>query len=347
MVGMVVPHGSPKPVLTCVRLTAGDGTVTVHGTDLETAVMCDVGQVLVEEPGEILVRSALLDSIVKTGACDVLVIRSTDNGCEIVEDDARYDLLGTDPSKYPIPPQDADEFDVTTDLEEFRAGVRRTEFAAARNPGRYAMTGVFLKQGIGQARLVATDGRRLACCQIEDDAKIETKGIIPPKAMRVLAAIDGAAGTIQIKVRQSQAWFKCGPVSVTTNLMAGEFPPYERIIPTDCPVKIQLNTAAALNAIRQAAVMRPADREGIVLSLSPNRLVFEARDGEKVVGRTTVPVQYSGEPMVVGFQPEYVTDALRVIGAETFDLELLAPEEPAAIRGPNGYVYVFMPTILS
>ena len=70
-------------------------------------------------------------------------------------------------------------------------------------------------------------------------------------------------------------------------------------------------------------------------------------DGTKVVGRTAVPVQYSGEPMVVGFQPEYVVDALRVIGSETFDLELLAPDKPAAIRGPNSYVYVFMPTILS
>lgn len=346
LVGVVVPSNSPKPVLGCVRLEADGGKVTLQGTNLDTSIRYVAEQAIVSEPGVALIKAELFNAIVNAGVSDVLVVRSTENGVEIAEADAKYNVLGLDASAFPAFPKDDSEYDCVMPLEEFRAGVRRTEFAAAKSASRYAIQGVFLKQGMGQARLVATDGRRLACCQVKDEAEMEAKGIVPPKAMNVLSRVasDGQ-GQIKVKVRASQAWFECGPVFLATNLMAGVFPDYEQIIPKDCKVKLTLPTSMTLNAIRQAAVMRPEDDGGVTMSLSLNRLVFEARSGRTVYGASAVPVQYNGEPMEMKFQPEYVTDALKVVGAETFDLELQAPDRPALIRGPQDYVYVFMPIV--
>lgn len=343
LVGTVVPGRSPKPVLECVRLAAEDGTVTVHGTDLDTSVRYGVSAE-VQEPGEVLIRSSLLNSIVRAAESDVLVLNASEDHCEIVEQDARYNLYTlASKDSFPLPPEDDDEFDAVMPLAEFRAGVKRTEFAAARETTRYAINGVFLKQGKGQARLVATDGRRLACCQVKEEAEMESKGIVPPKAMRVLSALVGDEGEIKVKVRERQAWFECGPLSMTTNLMEGTFPNYEDIIPKDCPIKLTMNTSAAIQAIRQASIMLPVDGMGIVMSLSKNKAVFQARDGKKVVGESSVPVEYAEKKMDVCFSPSIVTDALRVIGAETFVWEIKEPQFAMKILGPDDYTYVFMP----
>jgi len=346
---MVVPRRSPKAVLQCVRLAADKKAVTLLGTNLETAVLYEVAQVIVEEPGEVLVQSSLLNDIARAGRSEVLAIRSTDNGCEIVEEDARYGLYGADPKQFPLAPTNEGEPDAVVALEDLRSGIKRTAFAAAKQVSRYAITGVFLKQGNGKAVLVATDGRRLACCQVEEEAQMEAKGIVPPKAMNVLAAIaEDGKEPVRVTVKERQAWFTCGPVSLTTNLVDGTFPDYARIIPRDCPIKVQMSTAAALGALRQAMVaVRSDDAMGVKLSLSKDRAVFASFGGSDGSAQASVPVGYDGESFEIGFKPEYVMEGLRAVNAEAFELEMTAADQPAMIRGTGDFVYVFMPMELS
>ena len=346
---MVVPRRSPKPVLQCVKLAADKKTVTLLGTNLETAVLYDVSQVMVEEPGEVLVQSSLLHEIARAGRSDVLAIRSTQSGCEIVEEDARYELYGADPKQFPLAPTNAGEPDAVVALDDLRSGIKRTAFAAAKQASRYAITGVFLKQGNGKAVLVATDGRRLACCQVEEEAQMEAKGIVPPKAMNVLAGIaEEGKEPVRVTVKERQAWFTCGLVRLTTNLLDGTFPDYTRVIPRDCPIKVQMSTAAALGAVRQAMVgVESNGVQGVKLSLAKDRAVFASFGGSEGSAQASLPVGYAGEPFEIGFKPEYMMDGLRALNAEAFELEMTAPDQPAMIRGTGDFVYVFMPMSLS
>lgn len=349
LMDMVVPRRSPKPVLQCVRLMAGKKAVTLFGTNLETAVEYEVPQVIVEEPGEVLLQSSLLHEIAKAGRSDVLVIRSNENSCEIVEEDARYNLYGADPKLFPLAPTNEDEPDAVVALDDLRSGIKRTAFAVAKETSRYAIGGVFLKQGNGKAVLVATDGRRLAYCQVKEEAQMEAKGIVPPKAMNVLAGIaEDGKEPVRVTVKERQAWFTCGPVRLTTNLLDGNFPDYARIIPRNCPVKVQMNTAAALGAVRQAMVSVKIDGAmGVKLSLTKDRAVFASLGGDVGSSEASMPVEYGGEPFEIGFKPEYVVEGLRAVNAEAFELEMTAPDQPAMIRGTGDFVYVFMPMSLS
>ena len=346
---MVVPRRSPKPVLQCVKLAADKKTVTLLGTNLETAVLYEVSQVMVEEPGEVLVQSSLLHEIARAGRSDVLAIRSTQSGCEIVEEDARYELYGADPKQFPLAPTNDGEPDAVVALDDLRSGIRRTAFAAAKETSRYAIGGVFLKQGNGKAVLVATDGRRLACCQVQEEAQMEAKGIVPPKAMNVLAGIaEDGKEPVRVAVKERQAWFTCGPVRLTTNLLDGTFPDYTRVIPRDCPIKVQMSTVAALGAVRQAMIGVQSDGvQGVKLSLARDRAVFASFGNDRGSAQASVPVEYAGEPFEIGFKPEYVVEGLKAVNAETFELEMTAPDQAAMIRGTGDFVYVFMPMNLS
>jgi len=349
LLGIVIPNHSPKPVIRCVRIVAEEGKVTLHGTNLETTVLYEVSQVMVDEPGEVLVQSSLLHDIARAGRSDVLVIRSTQSGCEIVEEDARYELYGADPKQFPLAPTNDGEPDAVVALDDLRSGIRRTAFAAAKETSRYAIGGVFLKQGNGKAVLVATDGRRLACCQVQEEAQMEAKGIVPPKAMNVLAGIaEDGKEPVRVAVKERQAWFTCGPVRLTTNLVEGTFPDYARIIPRDCPIKVQMSTAAALGAVRQAMIGVQSDGAmGVKLSLAKDRAVLASFGNDRGSAQASVPVEYAGEPFEIGFKPEYVIEGLKAVNAEAFELEMTAADQPAMIRGTGDFVYVFMPMNLS
>lgn len=344
LVGQVVPGRSPKPVLMCVRLEATTDKLLVHGTDIDTYVVYEVGQVTVDAPGDMTVMASLLEQILQMARSETLVFISTEAGCQIVEADAKYNLYGIDPQTFPAAPVVGDEFDAVMPLEEFRAGVRMTEFAASKHESRYAINGVLLKIGKGHALLVATDGRRMACRPVKDESEMEAKGIVPPKAMRVLSAVAADGGVaIKVKVCKSLALFVCGPLVMTTNLVAGNFPDYESIIPKVCKAKLVLNTSSILSAVRRVSLMKPDTESGIAMSLSSGSLAFMAKAPKQVLGEVVVPVEYEGDGIDVWFRPEHVTDALRVIGSDTFDLELNGPDSPVLIRGPKDYVYVFMP----
>ncbi len=346
---MVIPGRSVKAVLQCVRVVTGDRAVTLHGTNLETSLLYEVSDVIVEEPGEVLIQAHLLNGVARAGRSEMLVIRSTENGCEIVERDARYDLYGADPAKFPIAPTNDDEPDAVVALDDLRSGIKRTAFAVAKETSRYAIGGVFLKQGKGKAVLVATDGRRLACCQVKHETEMEAKGIVPPKAMNVLAGIaqDGKE-PVRITVRERQAWFSCGPVRLTTNLLDGTFPDYTSVIPRDCPIKVRLNTAATMGAIRQAmAVGEDAEVQGVKLSLAKDRAVFAAFGGKSACAQASVPVGYDGKSVEIGFKPEYMIEGLKAVNAGEFELHLTGPDRPGMIRGEGDFVYVFMPMSLS
>lgn len=187
------------------------------------------------------------------------------------------------------------------------------------------------------------------CCQVQEEAQMEAKGIVPPKAMNVLAGIaEDSKEPVRVAVKERQAWFTCGPVRLTTNLLDGTFPDYTRVIPRDCPIKVQMSTVAALGAVRQAMIGVQSDGvQGVKLSLARDRAVFASFGNDRGSAQASVPVEYAGEPFEIGFKPEYVVEGLKAVNAETFELEMTAPDQAAMIRGTGDFVYVFMPMNLS
>lgn len=345
----VVPSRTPKPVLRCVQITAGESDVRACATDLEVGINCTVSEVQVEEVGEIIVPADRLAAIVRESADEVLSVQAAKGTCEIRGADSRFTIYGQEAGQYPTVPG----FDGTADIEillgNLQAGIEQCLFATAKESTRYALNGVLWEIKGKKLSLVATDGRRLVRCRVNlslspGEKAAAAKIIVPTKAMALLSKIGGGEkDTIAVKLVNNQILFGCANVVISSNLIEGSFPKYEDIIPTDYDKKLVLSTEAALSAVRRSALLTSEESRGIKLSIGKSGIVFSGRAPEAGDAQVDMPVDYKGEPIEIGFNPQFLIDALRVIQAPEFELELGQPDRPGLMKSGANFLYVLMP----
>jgi len=130
---------------------------------------------------------------------------------------------------------------------------------------------------------------------------------------------------------------------ISSNLVEGNFPKYEDIIPTDYDKKLSLPTESVLSAVRRAALLTSEESKGIKLALSRDGLVFSGSSPEAGAAEVSMPVEYGSEPIDIGFNPQFLIDVLRVVKTPAFELELGQPDRPGLIKSGADFLYVLMP----
>ncbi|MHC4518528.1 MAG: DNA polymerase III subunit beta [Planctomycetota bacterium] len=346
----VVPSRTPKPVLRCVRVVASGKEVRVCATNLEVGLNYLVSEVEVAREGEIVVEANHLADIVRESSEDVLVLEAKDSTCEIRGTDSRFTIYGQDPKQYPkVPSLEEGAADLTIGLEALQAGIDQCLFATAKESSRYAINGVLWEIKGKKLLLVATDGRRLARCRVALDKSpggeiAGRKVIVPAKTMALLEKVASHdKEKVAVKLMDNQVLMSCANVAISSNLVEGNFPKYEDIIPSDYDKTLTLPTDAALSAVRRAALLTSEESKGIKLSVAKDALVFSGSSPEVGAAEVSMPIEYSGEAIDIGFNPQFLIDVLRVIRAPDFELDLGQSDRPGLIKSGPDFLYVLMP----
>lgn len=354
LVVSVVPSRTPKPVLKCVRVVASGKEVRICATDLEVGLNHLISEVEVSREGEAVVEAEHLLAIVRESADDVLVLDVEGTTCQIRGADSRFTIYGQDPKQYPTVRTLAEgEADLLLSLEQLQLGIQQSLFATAKESSRYAINGVLWEIKGKKLLFVATDGRRLARCRVDLEkapAKdiAERKMIVPAKTMALLEKIGSHdKESVAVKLVENQVLIKYANVVVSSNLVEGNFPKYEDIIPSDYDKKLSLSTEAVLSAVRRAALLTSEESKGIRFAVSKSALVFSGSSPEAGAAEVSMPIEYKGEPIDIGFNPQFLTDVLRVIQTPEFDLELGQPDRPGLLKSGSDFLYVLMPINLS
>ena len=190
----VVPARTPKPILRCVLITAGEKNVCISATDLEVGVKYTLSEVQVENPGQAVIQADRLAAIVRESSEEVLRLEETEGTYEITGADSHFTIYGQEPSQYPIVPDFEGEADLEIALDNLQSGVSKCIFATARESSRYAINGILLEIKGKKLLLVATDGRRLARSRVNlsstpSEHISKSKIIVPSKTMALLEKI--------------------------------------------------------------------------------------------------------------------------------------------------------------
>ena len=349
--GNVVAARTPKPVLQCVKLTAADDRLTVAATDLEVAIRYADNQVQIEQAGETLVPADKLRDIVRESVDDTLSIEIANDMANIRGQDSHFKIYTQKPADFPPVPDFEGEADLEIGGGLLKQLVTQTLFAAAKESTRYAFNGVLLNAKAKKVNLVSTDGRRLAMAKgdlISDKLpKDGAKAIIPGKALGLLdKLIDDPEETIAMQVRENQVIFHSPSATLTSNLVEGQFPPYEDVIPKDCDKRMTASTADFLSAIRRAALLTTEESKGVRMQFSKKGLVLTSRSPESGEATVNFPCKYEGADMEIGFNPHFLTDALKIVDSDDITLELTAPNRPGLLKGGPNFLYVIMPVNL-
>ncbi len=350
LITSVVPTRTPKPILKCVRIAASGKEMRIQATNLELGLDYVVSQVDVGREGEAVVEAERLAAIVRESTEDVLVLEASDTTCEIRGADSHFKVYGQDPKQYPkVPSFGQAHADLVISLEQLQMGIEQCLFATAKESSRYAINGVLWEVKGKKLVLVATDGRRLARCRVDlqqapAGEAAEKRIIIPARTMGLLQKIGPREKeTVAVKLVDNQVLLSCANVVINSNLVEGNFPKYEDIIPTDYDKKLTLPTEGALSGVRRAALLTSEESKGIKLAVSSDAIVFSGSSPEAGAAEVSMPVEYGGEAIEIGFNPQFLTDALRVIRAPDFELELGQADRPGVLKSGADFLYVLMP----
>ena len=345
----VVPGRTPKPILRCVQLCASEKEVRICATDLEVGLNHLISEVQIDEPGEVIVPADKLAAIVRESVEEVLSLEAAEGKCEIRGSDSHFTIYGQEPGQYPSVPNFEGDATIEIALEQLQEGIEQCLFATAKESTRYAINGVLWEIKGKKLTLVATDGRRLARSRVNvksitDEQLTKSTIIMPAKTMGLLGRLSsGDKDVVGVKLIDNQALIKCGNVVISSNLVEGNFPKYEDIIPTDYDKKLTLSTEGVLSAVRRSALLTSEESRGIKISVSKDGLVFSGRAPETGDAEINMAVDYKAEPIEIGFSPQFLIDALRVIKTPEFELELGQSDRPGLIKSGKDFLYVLMP----
>jgi len=368
LVAPVVAVRSPRPQLSCVKLSAhthdGAGVLTLAATDADVAISLSTARIDVQRDGEALVPADKLRQIVQAEDADAsLVVESTgENAVEIRGDDAKFTIFGFPASEFPpVAEFPEDRPAVTLQAGELESLIGRTLFATSKESSRYAINGVLVNIEGKKVELVATDGRRLAMATgtAADNKNDKTlSAIVPTKALAQVAKLLGdPEETVRLAITENQAIFALGepgdaPRAILSgSLVEGAFPPYEDVIPKDQDKKATFDVSTLSSAVRRAALLTNEESRGVRLRIAVTggdaTLHLSSRAPE--MGEASVDLavpKYEGDEIEIGFNPQFITDALKVIQEPQIMVELKAPNRPGVFRSGSDFTYVVMPVNL-
>jgi DNA polymerase-3 subunit beta len=342
-------------VLQCVKLTAAADVLTLAATDLEVGLRLGVEQVEVQEEGESLIPADKLAQIVRSSDDSTLTVESDDHTVHIRGADSHFTIYGFDPKEAPAVREfDTDAVDCTIDAGAFQTLIHRTRFAAAAEHSRYAINGILFDRDGRNLRMVATDGRRLAVATGHcENVKEKATCIIPTKALGLIdKLITDPDASVRVAVLENQALFGVGEgpgeAVLSSNLVEGSFPPFEDVIPKDQDKKVTSDVEVLSSAIRRAALLTNEESKGVRMSFAEDRLTLTSRAPE--MGEAEIQVAlagYEGDPVDIGFNPGFITDALKVIDRGDVIIELKAANKPGVLKTGSDFTYVVMPVNLA
>lgn len=330
----VVESRSTIPIISCVRLVNADGVLTATATDLDIEARGSVASDLASEDAAFCVNARMLTDTVARLAGDTVGIAVEPGHIVVTAGRSRIKLQT-------LPVGDFPEFSADDLGEPFKVDMAALfapcQFAISTEETRYYLNGVYFRGSGKQLTAVSTDGHRLAHHVADHDAQFD--GIIVPRKISGLLP----KGEITVEISRAKIRLSSGDLILTSKLIDGTFPDYERVIPrgNDKVVIVDRDTLAA--AATRVGVVADMHGRAVKLSIAPDQIELTLRgDGDEATEE--VSADYSGEPFEIGFNVKYLAEVLGNLPAGNVEMAL-EPGGPALMRpvGGGAFEAVLMP----
>jgi DNA polymerase III subunit beta len=352
-----LPNRPSVPVLAGAMLRVTDGSLQVSGFDYEVSSQVTV-DVQGDADGAALVSGRLLAEITKSLPAKPVDIAAVGAHLELVCGSARFTLPTMPVEDYPtLPEMPASAGKV--DAPAFAAAVAQVAIAAGHDEALPMMTGVRLELNGSTLAMLATDRYRLAIREIDwqpDDAEISLNALVPARTLADTAKTLGPiGGEVTIALAQGGAGegmigFAGGTRRTTSRLLDGaNYPPVRSLFPNSHNAEARVSVSGLVEVVRRVALV--AERTTpVLLSFGPDGLVVEAGNTEEARASEAMEAVFTGEPLTIGFNPQYLIDGLQNIGSATAVFAFVDAFKPAVISPAGedgeiipGYRYLIMP----
>ncbi|MGY0560529.1 DNA polymerase III subunit beta [Luteimonas sp. A277] len=331
----VVERRQTLPVLANLLAQVQDGQLSLTGTDLEVEM---VARTLVDdaEDGEVTIPARKLFEIVRAlpDGSKVTVSQAGDK-ITVQAGRSRFSLASLSANDFPA----IDEVETTERIRVPEAALKelieRTSFAMAQQDVRYYLNGLLFDLGEDRLRCVATDGHRLALCEAPLESNVSSKRqiILPRKGVTELQRLlEGGDRELELELDRSHLRVKRDDVTFTSKLIDGRFPDYAAVIPIGADREVRVNREVLRAALQRAAILSNEKYRGVRVEVSPGQLKISAHNPEQEEAQEEIEAETTVDDLAVGFNVNYLLDALGALRDEEVVLQLRDANSSALVR---------------
>lgn len=341
------------PVLNNILITVENGRVSLSATNLEIGV---VKSLPVEDPedGALTIPSKILVETISNLSGEKITIESSGDQIQITTSSFKGSINGIGADEFPTIPLTGEDV-VTLDPKILTKSLPEVTFAAAVDEGRPVLTGILTQINNKNLDLVSTDGYRLAHKSIPVEADSSFKSLIPKKTLeeifRLVSEEEVDSITISLSQDNNQIIFTLGNTKLSSRLIEGNFPSWEKIIPSEYKSRVVVDKQKLQKAVKLAAVFARSEANIVKLKNETDKLVLTSAAKELGDQTTQIEAQSEGESLEIAFNTKFLSDVLSYSpnNSSQIVIELSGNLSAASFKpmGEEGLQYIIMPVNLS
>ncbi len=348
----IVEKKNTIPALSNILIESiGESTIRLVGTDLDVTIRCET-EAEIKTPGSMCVQARKLFDISRLLPDSTVNFHKEENDWVTVKcENFRSKIPGLPRENFPEVPT-SKSAPLKFPAEIFKSFIDRTIFAITQEESRYTLSGAKFILDKSGAKMVTTDGHRLAYIARQDlgeNASGEAlDALIPRKTLAELTKLTTSfEGDIGLGADENHIYFEIGPRLLISRMLSGQFPNYEMVMPKSNDKSVVFDSMQLNQAIRRVALMADDRSHAVRFHLGANQLQISSQNAEEGEARETVDTEYTGDETEIGFNAQYLQDFLNVVGDGQIAFEFKDGNSQAQLRpavaGDYEYKYVVMP----
>jgi DNA polymerase-3 subunit beta len=353
-VSRVASTRSAIQALSGVQLAATSSGCELRATDMDVGLRVPLDAEVVREGTVVLPARLTLDVVRSLPSAQVtLELRSTEQDVEIKAGNATFDIRTLRSEDFPPFPEPEPESAVQLPAQAFVQTATKVAGSASRDETRPVLTGILVSAADRELRMVATDSYRLSVKEttLETPLSAGFEVNVPARALQELARLVGAGGDeeeLVVSVRANQVLFTLGKVVLSSRLIDGQFPNYRQLLPETFEHELRLAGGEFTEVVRRISLLAQKNAP-LRLAFAEGELTVSAQTPDVGEARESLPLAFTGEPLEIGFNAEFLRAGLEAIEDSDVVLKLISPLRPGLIESADEsrFRYLIMPIRLN
>ena len=342
-----VPTRTTMNILECILIDATTNEIKFTGNDMELGIETIVEGEIIEK-GKIAIDAKLFSEIVrKLPDNDITLTTDSNNNALITCEKSKFNIAGKSGDDFSYLPAIIKDKMITLSQFQLKEVINQTIFSIAINDNNKMMTGELFEVNEGTLKVVGLDGHRIAIRNIKLEGRSDdVRVVIPGKTLQEISKIlnADAESFVNIYFTNNHVLFEFDQTHVVSRLIEGDYFKISQMLSNDYETKVSINKKEFLDSIDRANLLiREGDKKPIIINILNGLLQVNVNSAIGALNED-IDIEKEGKDLMIGFNPKFLLDALRVIDDETVDIYLVNPKAPCFIRDKEqSYIYLILP----
>lgn len=342
-----VPSKTTMPILECILIDATKGEIKFTTNDMELGIETIVNGSILEK-GKIALDARLFSEIIRKLPENEVTIASDEKlQATITCEKAQFSISGKDGEDYPYLPFVEKDNSICISQFTLKEVIKQTIFSIAQNENNRMMTGELFEINENILKVVSLDGHRISIRKIELKENYEKKKIVVPgkTLIEISKILSGETeDMVNIYFTKNHILFEFDDTIAVSRLIEGEYFRIEQMLSSDYETKLKINKKELLNCIDRATLLiKEGDKKPIIIGIDDTSMELKINSQIGSMNEQIL-INKEGKDILIGFNPRFLMDALRVIDDETITIYLVNPKAPCFIKDDTeSYIYLILP----